>query len=582
MNLKPRFMLLIPGLFLLSAAIVWGLVQQLSESIVEEWAIRYAEKQVLYDKSRTLQPIIREMALAQQFASSERLIAWAKNPQDPDHKKAAIAEMERFRKNFKDQNYFVAFLKTGDYYYNNAANDYAGKQHRYNLQPERPADRWFYHIIDQNRDLHVNVNPDAELGVTKLWIDVLLRDQGDIAGVVGTGLDLTDFINHVVIQQEPGITNIYTDHDGAIQLHRDQTLIDFASITKAAADKKTFTQLLNNPDDQRAIQAIMKDLEHQPDRVLTQFVSIDGKKYLAGIAYLPEIGWFDITLLDIAVVLPASNFTAILLTFAIMFLLALWIVHFALNHYVIQPLKHLEHATTALSEGQCPGTLKHHHTSGEIGRLMSNFHTMALSIQNAKTTLEQQVQERTRQLEAISQTDHLTGLLNRRGMQARLDKQLHLFKREARGFGLIWFDVDEFKQINDCYGHGTGDKVLVQLSGQIQDILRDYDYASRWGGDEFLVLVQTSQPALLTQLAERIRLALFNSSFLQSGGSETPGMTVSAGSYFVQPGDTVETMLSAADHALYQAKAKGRNCHCSANKPVHKPEKDKQAQTNFQ
>ena len=565
MSLKPRFMLITVALFVISAAAVWGLVRQLSESIVEEWAVRYAEKQVLYDKTRVLQPILREIALSRQFASSRRLHEWALNPSDPALEAQAIAEMESYRQIFSDHSYFAALLETGAYYHNNAANEYDGRQHRYNLNPAREADRWFYDIISQDLDVHLNVNPDVELGVTKLWINVLMRDHSRTLGMVGTGLDLTGFLNQVVNQNEPGIRSLFTNHEGAIQLYCEQSLIDFASITKADKDRKTLNHLMPEREDQAAIKNIMQQLQQKPDQVLTRFVTLeDGRRYLAGIAYLPEISWYDITLLDLEVVLPLSSFSAMLLSFALLLLLSLLILHLAWNHCLLSPLHRLEHAMDDIRQGDYPTRLDIQPPAGEIGRLMQHFRAMASAVQNARETLEQQVKMRTEALERLSKTDPLTNLLNRRGMQERLEAQLAYLQRDGRRFGIIWLDLDLFKEINDRHGHHTGDRVLIAVAEQLRLLLRSYDCAARWGGDEFLVMVETDDSEMLAQLGERIRAAI---SELRISIPQQPPLqlTLSAGSYLAAPGDTLETVLHRADNALYRAKAQGRNNHYRAD-----------------
>jgi hypothetical protein len=103
MNLRPRFLLITALLVIASAAAAWYASRQLAENIVAQWAVRYAEKQVLYDKSRLLQPIVREMALSRQFAASQELRNWARNPEDPKLLKRALTEMESFRLNFADR-----------------------------------------------------------------------------------------------------------------------------------------------------------------------------------------------------------------------------------------------------------------------------------------------------------------------------------------------------------------------------------------------------------------------------------------------------------------------------------------------
>lgn len=566
MNLKPRFMLLTIALFVLSAALVWALVRQLAESIVEQWAVRYAENQVLYDKSRALQPILREIALSRQFARSRLLIEWAHQPDDPGLKARAIDEMEAYRQTFSDHSYFVALRDSGEYYHNNASNQYEGRQFRYRLNPEQESDRWFYDIIAQNREMHLNVNPDLPLGVTKLWIDVLLRDGERILGVVGTGLDLTTFLNRIVDQHEPGISSLFVDHEGAVQLYRDEELIDFATITKAAADKKTLDQLLPRAVDRSAIKVLMEQLQAHPDQeqVLTRFVTLeDGRRHLAGIAWLPEIDWYEITLLDLDRVLPLSSFSGILITFAIMLLLALLLLHLALNLFLLSPLSRLEKGMDAIRQGNYPVWLDTaHDPNNEIGRLMLHFRAMAQAVQRSRETLEQQVQVRTEALERLSQTDPLTGLLNRRGMQEKLEVQLSRLDREGRRFGLIWLDLDQFKEINDRYGHDTGDRVLSAVAEQLRTLLRCYDCAARWGGDEFLVMVETEDAQLLAQLGDRIREAVSGLSIRPANSSTHLHPTLSAGSYLATRGDALETMLHRADSALYRAKAQGRNSHC--------------------
>ncbi len=113
MNLKPRFLLFTAVLVLASAAAAWFASRQLAEGIVEQWAGRYAEKQVLYDKARILQPILREIALSRQLANAHEIRDWARHPDDPELTRLAIVEMENYRANFADRSYFVTLLKSG-------------------------------------------------------------------------------------------------------------------------------------------------------------------------------------------------------------------------------------------------------------------------------------------------------------------------------------------------------------------------------------------------------------------------------------------------------------------------------------
>jgi diguanylate cyclase (GGDEF)-like protein len=561
MNLRPRFLLVTAVLVIASAAAAWYASRQLAENIVAQWAIRYAEKQVLYDKSRLLQPIVREIALSRQFANSQEIRNWARQPDDPALTRRAIAEMESFRLNFADRSYFFALLKSGRYYHNNAKDAFAGKQYRYTLSPNKPADRWFYDIVRQQRDMHINVNPDVNLGVTKLWIDVLVRDGNSILGVAGTGLDLTELLHAVVDQTQPGMTSLFVDHNGAIQAHRDARMIDYASISKSAREQKTLDLLFDRQIDRDAIYAAMKELESVNTSVISRFVEIDGKRHLAGVAYLPEIDWYEITLLDLAVLVPMSSFSGILLVYALTLLAALALFNLVLGRQVLRPLRQLDQTMQDMARGQSAAPLTSRGMPGDIARLIEHFLRLARVQQETREELENKVAERTEALDQLANTDSLTGLLNRRGMSERIEAEISRGRREQGHIGLLWLDIDLFKQINDQHGHAKGDAALKQVADTLRSLLRPYDGISRWGGDEFLALIPTSDARDVDALGERIRGAVAETCRLRDANGAPVQLSVSIGGYFADSREDMESMLQRADKALYFAKASGRNCY---------------------
>jgi len=138
-------------------------------------------------------------------------------------------------------------------------------------------------------------------------------------------------------------------------------------------------------------------------------------------------------------------------------------------------------------------------------------------------------------------------------------------QREGTSFGLLWLDLDHFKAINDRYGHELGDRALIGAAHQLQELLRPYDYAARWGGDEFLILIQTHDRHLLEQMGQRIGEAVAARVRLKAPDNSEVNVTLSIGSYLASQDDSIESMLAAADGALYQAKAAGRNTFRSGN-----------------
>lgn len=560
MSLKTRILGLAATLIIVAASASWLAYRELSEDIIERWGQQVAEIQVRYDSARLLQSLEREIGLARQMASSSTLIEWAQDPDEPALKADAIRQMESFRSNFRDNSYFVALRKNGQYYYNNAENQYAGNQYRYTLDANKPEDAWFFQLIEEGRDFHLNVNPDVELGVTKLWIDVLMRnDQGEVLGMVGTGLNLDDFLQDIVDIGQEGITTLFVDYNGAIQLYRDRNYIDFASIIKPEGQKNTVDLLFEDPQDKQQVLGMLQMLKQREGRVgavESGFVTVDGRKHLAGVAFLPTIGWFEITLLDLNTLVPPSYLWPLVAVFLVSLLISLALFHLIIQSRILRPVVALEDAVKRLREGNfnLPYLPK---PDNEIGRLVDHFETMANRVQLNTRDLEQKVAQRTEELQRLARIDALTGLKNRRGLDELLEAEIERGHRSQQEFGLIWLDIDHFKAINDKHGHQAGDEILCRVALWLRANVRPYDHPGRWGGDEFVVLLSPCDPPTLERIASRICEGVEE----ESRKTGLP-VTVSIGGYLCKPGDTSDTILRQADRALYQAKARGRNQVC--------------------
>ncbi len=562
MNLKARFLILTAALMVASSVMTWLVFRHITEGVIEQWGMRLVEKQALYDKSRLLQPLMREIALARQLANSPQIKQWARNSGDETLARGAIAEMESFRSAFEGGNYFVALLDSGAYYFNNADNEFAGRQLRYHLSPEEPADRWFYALADAKTDTHINVNPDRHLGVTRLWVDVLIRDGDRVLGIAGTGLNLDVFVRNVVDSDQLGVLSLFLRGDGAVQFAHESRYIDLTRI-KPAEERETLDSLLERPAERDALKRSMRELANGDDkRVASHFVHIAGKRYLAGVVYMPEIEWYELTLLDLKALMPLRGFSGIAFAFLATLLAALALFHVVLGRLVITPLGALEKAMIRVRDSDFSGySLPAGH--GEIRRLIAHFGTMAAAIRATTQTLETKVRERTEELNQLACLDPLTKLLNRRGMHERIERAINRIEREGGQFGLLWVDIDMFKGINDRFGHAAGDQALLDVVALLQRNLRPYDSAARWGGDEFLVLLSPCDADTLPGLGERIRTSVEAKVWLPNGSS----VTVSVGAYLASAGESMENILRCADEALYAAKAAGRNRLCIAPAP---------------
>jgi len=163
-----------------------------------------------------------------------------------------------------------------------------------------------------------------------------------------------------------------------------------------------------------------------------------------------------------------------------------------------------------------------------------------------------------KRLVELATTDSLTGILNRGEGMRRFQQEISRCLRKQEPMSMIIIDIDHFKLVNDKYGHQVGDHVLRSIVASIKGALRNYDIICRYGGEEFLVLLPTTETEKALETAERLRHLVAESS-IEIVGSEHIKLTISLGSSSLQAKDSIDSMIYRADNALYIAKNEGRN-----------------------
>ena len=169
------------------------------------------------------------------------------------------------------------------------------------------------------------------------------------------------------------------------------------------------------------------------------------------------------------------------------------------------------------------------------------------------TAIRQDITDK-KALEELATKDFLTGLCNRLKLDKILAYEMTQSSRYKTPLSIIMLDIDYFKHVNDSYGHQAGDQVLRELSQILQSICRNSDSIGRWGGEEFLIILPKTDLEGALKEAERLRKAIDNNIF-----SIAEHKTASFGVSQLIEFDTSSSFIERADHALYQAKEKGRN-----------------------
>lgn len=223
---------------------------------------------------------------------------------------------------------------------------------------------------------------------------------------------------------------------------------------------------------------------------------------------------------------------------------------------LFRPLLSARDAVMALAAGKTDQSYGVPGARGEIGSLFKALDRLRGKLIE-RDALDQEKLKLTAQLRQLAETDGLTGILNRGALEQRAATMLAAHPAQ-QPLPLILLDIDHFKRINDTYGHVAGDEVLKETARRLQEVLRPSDVIARFGGEEFAVLLADSKMAA-DQIAERLRRALLASPFTLDTGT-TLDVTASFGVAAMAPASgSWSDLVEAADQALYEAKAAGRN-----------------------
>lgn len=229
---------------------------------------------------------------------------------------------------------------------------------------------------------------------------------------------------------------------------------------------------------------------------------------------------------------------------------------------VLRPILDATDLFTSLAEERLSTAIPIPRHDDEIGAMMRAIHVLkAHSL--AKVGLEKQREELIAQLQTLSDTDFLTGLLNRRAFFSQGEQQFGIAQRYRRQLVLIVMDIDHFKAVNDRYGHPGGDQVLRGVADLCRRYRRKVDLLARYGGEEFIVLLPEIDLSQGLAVAEKLRSAI-DACHLQLDDGQVVNVTASFGvaafdGEAVDYDQSLESLIERADQALYQAKHGGRN-----------------------
>ncbi|MEL0168919.1 MAG: biofilm regulation protein phosphatase SiaA [Pseudomonadaceae bacterium] len=372
--------------------------------IHEHFGEAYARNATLLNRERISAPISRELALSLRFANSEVTRQWLRDPNDPAKADLFFREAELYRADFRDHAYFIGRMDNLGYYFN-GGDQALSRAPRYILNPESDADSWFFSTLRNTDNYNLNVDTNPELNTTKVWLNMVVKDQdGSVLALAGSGLDLSSFIRDFITSDDPGVTPMIIDAQGAIQAHSDRSLIALNS--GADANTGAGANLLNliSAQDQAAVTDAIAATGAEPGSVRILPVALQGANQLLAMTYIPELDWYVVNAIDLttAEVIDSTWLTPLLIGLGALLTLLVLVFAVAIERLLLGPLRQLKRGAQAMAAGNYDVAMPAARDD-EIGELSDAFGIMAEKVRTHTQELEQRVQERTRDLEQVNQ-----------------------------------------------------------------------------------------------------------------------------------------------------------------------------------
>ena len=450
-----------------------------------------------------------------------------------------------------------------------------------------PTQQHFYKAADFVNRAPAWEEPYNDIGGEGVMVTVSnpVYDQDKLLGVFSHDILIekliTRFLNQPNVTKEAK-TVVVTKYGKAITASDDDIMKEIVD-----ADKKTYTGTLYyrqsdvalplqknatfssnkllNAIGEEVVRGAAKELKNQRSSYSFEKV-FEEQSYLVNAMRIETTGWLIVSFVPRSTlnfsITKAANRT---LSFVVFILIIIGLVVFLIiNRSVIAPVLNLTKVTQYLGKGHFSVRTTMFSNIFELASMEEQFNKMARQVEQFHDAeqayghkLEQEVTERTKELQQLAMTDQLTGIINRRQFNLQMSASLKLSKREKKTLSLLMIDLDRFKSVNDNYGHPIGDALLQAVAQILIESSRESDMVARLGGDEFAVIVtHPSEDADVALCAQRI-IEKISKPILIKGHEINIGVSIGIAHYPLDA-SSEEELITKADLALYASKRDGR------------------------
>ena len=640
-----QLMLILVIATILLTAVIMGLnINHIVERVSINYAKMYSQEIVNAVESH----LSREIALVSKMSMTPEVAAWLAHEQETSSKEPALEKFKSFAEILHDANIFIAIDRSKQFYYYDREHTVKTFVPEGQLSKENASDQWYFELLKSDDSYMLNADTDRFLDELRIWVNSKVMLDGEVVGVVGTGLYLAPFIEDIFkARNDDNAKTVIINRSGAIQLDSDVQNISENHFDAQTDKIHSIERFTNDEIFTTQVKAFMASQEE--DDV---FNIREGQYDLAAVSKIHETSWYVITFYSKSALINFNNWHFLILLSIITTLMMAAIINIAVGQIFMKPFRKLTesikyreiyhdehiygidrndefgqlatliedlgerliHSTPVgmflldeqnvfvytnqyfLNQFSCPtledfqqrfssspellfafyedfARVKELFESSDdnwaFEAQLINFHNepfwaevhittsrdTAARFKHQGILLNIQVKKDYEQkLINLATTDSLTGLFNRYHFNEIATDEMERSERYGGPLSMIIFDLDQFKSINDTYGHIIGDEVLSETAKIVKATIRNVDVLARWGGEEFSILLPGTSSEGARHAAEKIRLRL------ESFNHHTVGkVTASFGVAQRLQNEAYTDWFKRVDDALFESKSNGRN-----------------------
>jgi len=455
-----------------------------------------------------------EIAIALKMANSPLIRRYFLNPTNDELQKIAFEEIAGYREAFASNSIF--WVSDIDKKF------FSDESYAYTVDTADTNNYWYMMTLNGREKYNFNINYNPDLNVTNLWINALVFDnQHKPIGIVGTGINLSDFIDKV-----------YQDYSGTAELYflKDDGIITGTNDVTLVKNKVNIIKVLGST----GTEILDRTKELKSDRKIHYFETKDDK-YIIAIGLIPALNWYITTMYPIV---TGNSLRGMTILFGIMMVIIFAIV-VVFNIFVVGMLEPLNRMVKTINQTLLDWELELHEDNNyknEIGTL-GEFLNMTI-------------------------IDQLTGIYNRRYFDGHMKKIIKSLAHTESSFSLLLIDVDYFKKYNDTYGHEAGDGCLRAIAVALSKCVSgDGDFIARYGGEEFAVVLPNTDKNGAQSIAEKLLEKIRKCNIPHKASDVADYVTISIGGTtgIVKHSQHARDYIKVADKALYESKKNGRD-----------------------